>query len=236
MKNVRIVLVEPSHPGNIGAAARAMKNMGLSALYLVQPERFPDKQATIRASGADDILASAVVTETLAEALVGCELVYGTSARSRSLPWQVVYPRACAEDIVQNAASAAIVFGREEAGLTNAELAQCQRHVTIPTNPAFSSLNLGAAVQVLAYELKLATLAAPCDQPPPDSEYASAEQVEGFFEHLQTTMVEIGFLDMRQPKLLMQRMRRLFHRARLEKTELNILRGLLSTVQRKLVD
>ena len=238
MKSVRIVLVETSHPGNIGASARAMKNMGLSHLVLVNPVIYPHADATVRAAGADDVLANARQVMSLDEALSGCQLVLGTSARNRALPWPLINPRESAQLAIEQAGESdvALVFGRERTGLTNDELAKCHYHVNIPTNPNFSSLNLAAAVQVLTYELKMALLAgevAP-QGPKPDSVLATADEMAGFIQHLHVTLEAIDFLTDNSSKKLMQRLQRLFTRARVEQTELNILRGILSAMQKKL--
>lgn len=230
--NIRIVLVNTTHPGNIGAAARAMKNMCLTRLYLVQPQGFPCAEATARASGADDLLARAVVCDSLDQALSGCHLVVGTTARSRRISAAVEDPRQSAARLLQESAQGevAVVFGREHSGLTNTELERCHYLVNIPTNPDFSSLNLAAAVQVLGYELMMA---GPGGEATPQAarELVSAEEMESFFEHLQQTLIELEFLDARQPRKLMRRLRHLFNRARLDKTEINILRGVLSAAQ-----
>jgi len=233
LTNIRIVLVNTSHPGNIGAAARAMKNMGLSELVLVQPASFPHADATARASGADDLLQRATVCESLAEAIDGCALVFGASARLRSLPWPIVEPREMAQQVVSEASQApvAIVFGREHSGLTNAELEACNALVHIPCNEAFSSLNIAAAVQVLCYEVNLASGAATA-KADDDSEIATSDELERFHQHLEETLVEIDFLDPEKPRLLMRRLKRLFNRARLEQTEVNILRGILTATQK----
>ena len=233
---VRIVLVDTSHPGNIGAAARAMKNMGLEQLYLVNPKLFPHADATARASGADDILAKAVVYETLDEALAGCSLVVGASARLRRLSIPQWSPRECAEKIMAEDAGSetAIVFGREHAGLTNEELGRCHQLVHIPCNPEYSSLNLAAAVQVLSYECRLAALAGVVenDLNKEDESPATADDMTRFYEHLHETLVEIGFLDPENPRIMMQRLRRLFNRARPKEVEMNILRGILTAAQK----
>lgn len=234
--SVRIVLTNPSHPGNIGATARAMKNMGLSQLYLVQPKLFPHHDATVRASGADDILAQIIVVDTLEQALVGCEQVFATSARSRRLEWPQCTPREAAVEINQHPdMSTAIVFGRESSGLTNDELALCHTHIHIPTVETFSSLNLASAVQVVVYEI----FAVSCEQVAAtpvtdDHERATVDEQNGFFDHLRETMVRVNFLNPQQPRKLMQRLRRLFQRAQMSKTELNILRGFLSSVDKSL--
>ena len=231
--NIRIVLVNTSHPGNIGAAARAMKNMGLSELMLVEPANFPNADATARASGADDVLQAATVCGSLAEAIDGCTLVFGASARLRSLPWPIVEPREMAEQVIAESAqsSVAIVFGREHSGLTNAELEICNALVHIPCNEDFSSLNIAAAVQVLCYEVNLAAGAGTA-KAEDDSEIATSDELERFHQHLEETLVEIDFLDPNKPRLLMRRLKRLFNRARLEQTEVNILRGILTATQK----
>lgn len=236
LNHVRIVLVNPSHPGNIGAVARAMKNMGLSRLYLVAPEKFPHPEAIYRAVGAADVVEAAVVTADLPQALSGCEWVYATSARSRRLEWPEYDARESALRImqIQPSSEVALVFGRESSGLTNEELAHCHVHVHIPADPQFSSLNLAAAVQVFTYELRMASLAA---NPEPSSEsrtLAPNEQLTGFYTHLESTLVNLGYLDPSHPKLLMQRLHRLYNRAQLDSTEINILRGILTAVNKRL--
>jgi len=232
-ENVRIVLVNTSHPGNIGGVARAMKNMGLQSLYLVEPKHFPSAEATSRASGADDLLAQAVMCETLDEALAGCSLVVGASARLRSIAWPQLDPRQCAAQVVTESENGrvALLFGREHSGLTNAELDRCHYLVNIPTSPDYPSLNLAAAVQVITYELRMSLQAGTEVESATDVELASVEDVERFYHHLETVMVEVGFLDPAQPRHLMRRLRRLYNRVRLEKQELNILRGILTAVQ-----
>lgn len=233
LKNIRIVLVDTSHPGNIGAAARAMKNMRLEQLCLVTPQRYPSAEATARASGADDLLARAKVFESLDEALFGCRLVVGTSARERNVSWPVLSPRECAARLVSEAAAGevALVFGRERSGLSNEELDRCNFLLHIPTNPEYSSLNLGAAVQVLAYEVQLAWLENGEKALVPHREVATAELMEGFHRHLAQAMNDLGFSDPRQSDKLLRRLRSLFHRARPDRDELNILRGILSAAQ-----
>ncbi len=231
--NIRIVLVNTSHPGNIGAVARAMKNMCLERLYLVEPNDFPSAEATSRSSGADDLLAQAVVCSTLEEALAGCHFVAGTSARSRSIAWPVMAPRECAARLVEESVvgDVALVFGREDSGLTNEELERCHYLVHIPSNPNYSSLNLGAAVQVLAYELMMAAPLVKSSAEETPRELATADEMESFFQHLEQTLVELEFLDSSQPRKLMRRLRRFFNRARPDQTEVNILRGILSAAQ-----
>ena len=243
---IRVVLVNTSHPGNIGGAARAMKNMGLSQLVLVDPERFPDPEAVSRASGADDVLANARVVATLEEALADCVLVLGTSARDRRIPWPVVDPREAADKVLDQfegpaPGPVALVFGREHSGLTSEELQRCRYHVHIPSDPEFSSLNLATAVQVLTYELRMQSLlrqGRPTTFAKPeavvdDSEQpVTAEQMELFYQHLQQVLVEIGFLDPEHPKKLMSRLRRLYTRGQPNHVEMNILRGILTETQK----
>ncbi len=229
---IRIILVGTTHPGNIGATARAMKVMGLERLYLVAPEaRFPSAKATAMATSGDDLLQTAVVVDELIEAISGCGLVLGTTARLRSLPLPVADPRSAAERIVREAVNhdVAIVFGRENAGLTNEETRMCHYLVNIPTSAEYHSLNLAQAVQVIAYELHLAMLSEqPGEVMPPDLKPEPAERVEFYFQRLESTLSEIGFLNLDQPKRLMQRLRRLYQRARPDENELNILNGILS--------
>ena len=235
---IRIVLVGTSHPGNIGAAARAMKTMGLSQLWLVAPERFPDPEASARAAGADDVLAQAQCVATLEQALVGCARVAGTTARLRHLSVPVVDPRTAAANLYQtvntsddHTAEVALVFGRERTGLTNSEIDLCHLLVQIPSNPDYSSLNLGAAVQVLSYELRMAALAE--SAPAPEAHLpAPAEEQERFYTHLEQVLLQTGFLDPANPRLLMRRLRRLFARACPDQNEINILRGVLTSFQR----
>jgi tRNA (cytidine32/uridine32-2'-O)-methyltransferase len=236
---IRFVLVETSLTGNIGAVARAMKNMGLSRLALVRPRRLPDADAFARAAGADDLLGAASVHDSLSEALAGCRLAIGSSARPRTVEWPMVDPPRCARRLLDEAAGGdvALVLGRESSGLTNDELACCQYLVQIPTNPAFSSLNVAAAAQVFAYEIRRALLAAG-DAPPaksepvaPEKAPATLEQMEGFYDHLLRTLIMLGFADPDQCRKLERRLRRLFNRARPDRTELNILRGILSAAE-----
>lgn len=235
LDRIRVVLVETSHPGNIGAAARAMKTMGLRHLYLVRPAQYPCAEATARASGADDLLARAVVCAELAEALAGCTLVMGASARLRTLRWPQLDPRDSGARAIAEAAgggTVALLFGRERTGLSNEELDLCQYLIHVPANPEYSSLNLAAAVQIFAYELRMAAGAALPEQRAEASEApAPVEAVEGFYEHLESTLTELGFLDPENPRHLMRRFRRLFGRVRLTESEVAILRGMLSAAQ-----
>lgn len=236
LNNIRIVLVCTTHPGNIGAVARAMKTMGLTRLTLVAPEKYPSVEATARASGADDVLAQAHIVGSLDEALAGCHLVFGASARQRTIAWPQVDSRACAALAVSASATeeVAIVFGREQSGLTNDELERCHYLVHIPANPDFSSLNIAAAVQVITYEVRMASLQAQPVAGSGDEErvlWATADEMEQFYEHLWQTVIDIGFVDPAKPRLLARRLRRLFNRARLDKNEVNMLRGILTAAQ-----
>lgn len=231
---VRIVLVAPSHPGNIGAAARAMKTMGLSELALVRPERFPDPQAEWRAAAAVDVLRSATVCDSLAAAVAGCALVAGTSARRRHLPWPWAtaadFARQVAARSVEAARPVAVLFGREASGLTNDELESCQLHVEIPAHPAYPSLNLAMAVQVVCYELRQAQLRRADTETPPvwDRPLASAEALAGLYRHLEEALRDIGFLHAADSAgAAMSRLKRLFGRVRLDETEVAMLRGIL---------
>ncbi len=229
LKNIRIVLVETSHPGNIGAVARAMKNMCMTELYLVQPKIFPSADATARASGADDLLANAVICETIQEAIADCEVVVGASARSRSIAVPELPPRECAEKMAVDAQDKkiAILFGRENSGLKNHELDLCQSLLSIPSNPEYSSLNLAAAVQVVCYELRIATNTEVVKPQELEDPLANSAQMESFFEHLYQTLEEIGFLNPEKSTSIMRRLRRVYHRAKLDTKELDILRGIL---------
>lgn len=231
---IRIVLVGTTHPGNIGAAARAMKNMGLSDLALVNPRHFPHDDATARASGATDVLEGATVVSSLSEALTDCVYVAGASARSRSINWPSMGPRDCAERMILESkqGKVAAVFGPEKSGLNNDDLDLCHTLLTIPTDPGFSSLNLAMAVQVLTYELRVAGMvdAGPgfeSEAPP-----ATGEEMENFYVHLQQVLTDIEFFDPDNPRHLMRRIRRMFIRARPDKNEVNILRGILTAVDR----
>ena len=232
--SIRIVLVGTTHPGNIGAVARAMKNMGLADLALVEPLKFPHAKATARASGAVDILDNATVTDTLAEAVKDCVYVVGASARSRSLNWPFLEPRDCAAQLLEKrqAGTVAAVFGPEKYGLTNAHLDLCDALLTIPTNPDFASLNLAMAVQVLTYELRVAGGDEPAPYYEPDAPLATSEELEHFYAHLETVLLGTGFLNPDNPRHLMRRMRRLFIRAAPDQNELNILRGILTSIEK----
>jgi TrmH family RNA methyltransferase len=235
LNNIRVVLVQTSHPGNIGAVARAMKNMCLEHLVLVRPAQFPSADATARASGADDLLARARCCETLEEAVADCGLVIGASARLRSLPWPELDPRACAQRVCETSARTpvALVFGREQSGLSNDELERCHALVHIPSNPEYSSLNLAQAVQVIAYEVYMAQQGGEWQGSPPESPPCSADEMERFYTHLEQTVIELGFLDPANPRQLLRRLRRLFQRVQPDNNEMNILRGILSAAQDK---
>lgn len=232
LDNVRIVLSHTSHPGNIGAAARAMKTMGLHDLRLVQPKQFPDPAAVAMSSGATDVLDAAMVTDELASALAGAAMVVGCTARRRDLSHTMLSAREIAPLLVAQAANApvALVFGTEMSGLTNAELDQCQMLVHIPANPDYSSLNLASAVQILSYELRCAVpeLAMPEAS---QQELARHDDLELFYRELERTLIAIGFLNLAAPRRLMTRLRRLYSRAQLEKEELNILMGILKLMR-----
>ena len=235
-RSLRVVLVEPSHPGNIGGAARAMKTMGFDDLTLVRPKRFPDPQAEWRAAGAIDVLKAARVVDTVDEAVADCAVVVGTSARRRRIP----LPVDSAAEFAARVASAgvggktfAVLFGREDSGLTNEELQRCTRHIVIPAHPGYPSLNLAMAVQVVCYELFQALDALPA-APAWDRRLASAGELAGFYAHLEEVLVAIDFEDPSNPRRTMTRLRRLFGRVEADETEVAILRGILSHVQRAL--
>jgi len=228
LERVRVVLCETSHPGNIGAAARAMKTMGLSRLVLVKPKHFPHADAEAFASGALDVLRAAVVRDSLEEALVGTVLAVASTSRHRDLTHEVVDCRDACKRMVQVAShdEVALVFGPERTGLTVRDVNKCQLIAVIPANAEYASLNLAQAVQVFGYELRMSAggMAPPVPQ---SSEPATHDEVEGFYRHLEEVFYASEFLDPQEPKRLMQRMRRLFARSRLEKEEVNILRGFL---------
>ncbi len=238
LSRIRVVLCRPSHPGNIGAAARAMKTMGLSKLYLVTPKQFPDPEADTRATGAVDLLQDAKIVASLKDALVGTNFVVGLSARQRDLGPAVGAPRETVARLLAEAehGEVALVFGNETVGMTNDEILHCHAAVTIPTNPDFSSLNLGAAVQVLCYECRMGAFG---ERPPVAangvtpfaSPAATHEEVEGLYGHLEALMTETGFFNPEQPGRLLPKLRRLFGRVRLETDEINILRGILASTQ-----
>lgn len=230
---IRIVLVETSHSGNIGSAARAMKTMGLSQLYLVAPKSV-DEQSIALSAGADDIVKNAHIVTTFDEAIADCSLIIGTSARLRHLQSTLINPRECAEKVANYKGNVAIVFGRERVGLHNDELLKCHYHLAIPANPDYSSLNLAMAVQLVSYELRMAFLAGTEEKEPSSYEpnqYATAQEMEYFFSHTENLYQSLGFI---QNQGVMQKLRRLYNRANVEKNELNILRGMLSAVEKRL--
>ena len=231
LENIRIVLVGTSHPGNIGSAARAMKTMGLSQLYLVAPQAEVDNNAIALAAGASDVLQNATIVETLGEAIDDCGLVIGTSARSRTLPWPMLNPREAGEKLAGEGQNypVALIFGPEKSGLANEHLQACQFHVSIPANPEYSSLNLAMAVQTLSYEVRMAWLA---ETPAAEEEYPLTGKLEQFYEHLEKTLTQTGFIIKQHPGQVMTKLRRLYNRARPEEAELNILRGILTATQR----
>ncbi|MDH3748729.1 MAG: RNA methyltransferase [Gammaproteobacteria bacterium] len=231
--SIRIVLIGTTHPGNIGAVARAMKNMGLDDLALVQPRYFPHDEATARASGADDLLQNAMLTESLADAIADCVYVAGASARSRTIDWPCLDAKDAAARLVEESmkGKVAIVFGPEKTGLSNAELDHCDTLLRIPSNPEFSSLNLAMAVQVVTYEIR-AAMSEKLPEYEMDAPAASSEELEHFYSHLETVLTDLQFLDPDNPRHLMRRLRRLFIRARPDQNEVNILRGILTAIDR----
>lgn len=244
-EHIKIIMVETAHPGNIGSAARAMKTMGLENLVLVNPQYYPCEQATWMASGAKDVLEKAVVVPTLAEAISDCQFVIGTSARNRRIPWPMVDPRACGQvvvEAVEKGAQVGIVFGRESKGLSNEELQQCSSHLYIPSSEEYGVLNVAMAVQVVSYELRMRYLSVKAESQPKqtmpvefltrwDEPLANGRELQAFNEHLEQALLDIDFLNPGHPKQIIPRLKRLFSRARLDKSELNMLRGFLNSVQ-----
>jgi tRNA (cytidine32/uridine32-2'-O)-methyltransferase len=233
LQRVRIVLVGTLHSGNIGAAARAMKTMGLTRLYLAAPAEFPHREASYRAVQATDLLDAAVVTRGMAEAVADCSLVIGTSARERRIPIPQLHPRDVGTLCMNHRdGEIALVFGREDSGLTNEEMQRCHRQVHIPTSAAYTSMNLAAVVQVLCYELRMAALGNAVSGAAWDEPLATTEGIERFYAHLEHTLAEIEFLNPAAPRQLMTRLRRLFNRVQLDQMELNILRGWLTATEK----
>lgn len=236
---LRIVLVETSHPGNIGATARAMANMGLARLVLVNPRRWPTAEGLSMATSALHVCDGVVIVPTLREAIADCQLVIGTSARLRQMPIPLLDPEACAERVceVMDRQEVALVFGREMSGLSNEELHLCHFHVHIPVDPEFSSLNLAAAVMVLAYELRKTALRrtavplVPAGDATWDQEPATAADLEGFLDHLERVLIQLDFHNPDNPRQLMRRLRRLYQRVQLDRMEINILRGILGATE-----
>jgi tRNA (cytidine32/uridine32-2'-O)-methyltransferase len=235
LSHIKIVLVETTHPGNIGAVARAMKNMKMSNLWLVSPKIFPSADATSRASGADDVLAKATVCSSLHEAIADCQLVIGASARSRTITWPEITPRQCAEKVVINEPNqkVAIIFGRENSGLKNHELDLCHFLLRIPCNGKYSSLNIASAVQVVCYELFVATGTQETVTVGDKGEcpLATGMQMESFYTHLYEALTDIGFMHPDKSKSIMRRLRRIYNRIQLDTKELDILRGILRMSQ-----
>ncbi|CAG8998466.1 MAG: tRNA (cytidine/uridine-2'-O-)-methyltransferase TrmJ [Candidatus Celerinatantimonas neptuna] len=231
LDSVRVVLVGTSHSGNIGSAARAMKTMGISKLVLVTPQSEVDGKSHALAAGATDVLANVQIVDSLEEAIAPCELVVGTSARSRTLDWPLINAHQAGELVVKESCNGqvAIVFGRERTGLTNEELHHCHYHVNVATNPEYSSLNLAMAVQILCYEVRMAFLGSPEPETRP---YPNNQDMENFYEHLHNALYEIGFIVPKHPGKVMEKMRRMFNRIRMEQNELNTMRGILSAIER----
>lgn len=235
LANIRVVLSNTSHPGNIGASARAMKTMGLDSLWLVNPKHYPDAEATARASGADDVLAAAQVCTQLDEALQDCRLVIGASARARSIPCPLIGPAECAQRLTSASAAGAvaILFGCEQSGLSNAEIDRCHYLVQIPANPEYGSLNLASALQIICYEIRVNHGSTPQPGDAALHRPVAAEEMERFYAHLEQTLVALEFLNPENPRQLMRRLRRLYNRARPDENEINILRGILTAATRK---
>ena len=236
LNNIRIVLIETSHSGNIGSAARAMKTMGLENLYLVNPKQAIDEQAIALSAGADDVVKNAKIVPHFDDAVADCSLVIGTSARLRHLQNTLIEPRECGEKVIQAAkcGQIALVFGRERVGLTNEELLKCHYHLTIPANPDYSSLNLAMAVQLVCYELRMAFLHQqnlPVSTIDNVDTLATAQELEYFYQHTEQLYTKLKFI---HNQGVMQKLRRLYQRSQLEKNELNILRGMLSAVEKTL--
>lgn len=231
--HIRIVLCQTSHPGNIGSTARAMKTMGLSRLYLVRPKHFPDGEANSLAVNAADLLDTAVVTQTLEEALADCQFVIGVSGKQRSLSQQVITVREAAAEVKNIAAhqEVALVFGTEMSGLSNEEADRCHMLATIPANPEYTSLNLAQAVQIMCYELRMAITTGELHYQKKPAELASQQDLERFYEHMREVLEQIGYINPRAPKKLFERLRRMYGRTRLEKEEVNLLRGILTLTQ-----
>ena len=255
LNKVKIVLLEPTHPGNIGATARSMKTMGLSQLVLVKPKKFPHVEASKRAAGAIDVLEQATVVDDLTAAVTDCSLILGTSVREREVNWPILDPRESAELVIEHmldesdagaGQGAAILFGRESSGLTNEEMDRCYSQIRIPANDEYSSLNLASAVQIISYELRIAALAKigsgadldqghesdkPMSKAQARQQYASLAQREAYIEHLQQTLEQLDFVKSKPPTLLMRKLTRLYNKAQLSIEEIQILRGILTAIQ-----
>ena len=244
--NIRIVLVETSHPGNVGAVARAMKNMMLESLYLVQPKQFPDSHAMARSSGAVDVLENAVVCDSLAEAIADCHLVIAASARSRYISWPTTSAPEAAQKLLQAGLQApvALVFGREDRGLNNEELDHCNFMVQLPANPDFSSLNIAAAVQVFSYEIRKAFLeieeqqsasgvvTSKEDSLSAEDRLASGDNLQRLFSHLEATLVDVSFMPEHRTRTLMRKLKRFYLKSQITEEEVSIFRGILSEMNR----
>lgn len=239
LENIRIVMVNTSHPGNIGAAARAMKNMGLSRLYLVEPKDYPSIEAINRSVGAVDVLDNAVVVENLNQAVAGCVWVAGTSARLRTIQWSTLEPKDCVQKALENLEQGeiAIVFGNETSGLTNEQMEKCNVLLHIPTNPEFSSLNIAAAVQLVCYEIRQALVAVKTKKAKGSKHrydtLANTTQLDGLYQHLSESLQQIGFFGTKNPDIMMRRLKSLFNRAATTQREVSILRGICSAIQGK---
>lgn len=240
LKNVKVVLVGTSHSGNIGSAARAMKVMGLSNMVLVAPQCEVDGQTIALAAGASEIAVNASIVSSLSEAVKDCSLVVGSSARIRTLEWPQMTPKECGNELIHEAQrqSVALVFGRERTGLTNEELQACHYHVAIPANPEYSSLNLAMAVQTLCYEVRMAYLEDQKSERTIDLDaeyqYPRHDELERFYQHLAKVLVKTEFIEQDAPNQVIKKIRRLLTRARPEKQEINILRGILTSIEKKL--
>ena len=236
LNSIKVVLVGTTHPGNIGATARAMKNMGIVNLALVAPKEFPSDVATYRSKAAKDVLENAEVFDTLKMAIADCELVIGTSARERKVPWPILNPKDASQEVSRGSLNnkVAVVFGREDRGLTNEELGLCNIHVHIPTDPEYSSLNLSQAVQIMVYEIRSAILENEGNDGNWDVEFADNDQTERLISHMDELMQEVDFYEIDNPRKLLLRVRRFFKRSRLDVMEVNIFRGLFAAIQKKL--
>lgn len=236
LNSIKVVLVGTTHPGNIGATARAMKNMGIVSMALVEPKEFPSDIATYRSKAAKDVLENAEVFDTLKMAISDCELVIGTSARERKVPWPILNPKDASQEVSRGSLNnkVAVVFGREDRGLTNEELGLCNLHVHIPTDPEYSSLNLSQAVQIMVYEIRSAILENEGNDGNWDVEFADNDQTERLISHMDELMQEVDFYEIDNPRKLLLRVRRFFKRSRLDVMEVNIFRGLFAAIQKKL--
>ena len=236
LNSIKVVLVGTTHPGNIGATARAMKNMGIVNMALVEPKEFPSDIATYRSKAAKDVLENAEVFDTLKVAISDCELVIGTSARERKVPWPILNPKDASQEVSRGSLNnkVAVVFGREDRGLTNEELGLCNIHVHIPTDPEYSSLNLSQAVQIMVYEIRSAILENEGNDGNWDVKFADNDQTERLISHMDELMQEVDFYEIDNPRKLLLRVRRFFKRSRLDVMEVNIFRGLFAAIQKKL--